>query len=88
MEPGANYNGVDNGTGGGQTLYRFYVRFAKCQNGAKMTLRTFGQCWGYVNRVKLDGRDMCDMKWRGAYISYILYKINVLEGTRRRYWTF
>jgi hypothetical protein len=45
---GANYNGVDNGTGGGQTLYQFNVRFAKSQNGAKMILRpvrpVFGLC--------------------------------------------
>jgi hypothetical protein len=63
---GANYNGVDNGTGGGQTLYRFYVRFSESQNGAKMILRPF-------RSINPDGRDMCDMKWIGAYISYSPY---------------
>jgi hypothetical protein len=64
--PGENYNGVDNETGGGQTLSLEYVLFLSRSSNAKMILWPFSEENSYVTLTDEIGATSMDY---GAYIS-------------------
>jgi hypothetical protein len=66
MWAGENYNGVDNETGGGQTLSLEYVLFLSRSSNAKMILWPFSEENSYVTLTDEIGATSMDY---GAYIS-------------------